>query len=258
MDPAGRHILMKRIIYVWLLIGAGVLYITFGGGCQTRPSSVGSLAPKLTESAVAPGEDPGEIPYPSAKPNAARGKIVFDQNCATCHSLTSPVDFTNRLWRREKMPGLLYALITDGGAHHPAFRDKLTKDQRWDSIFYAISVSLPIQNLEANKLLFGQNCLVCHGKTGFGNGPLSNGLVPNPQRFADRKITSQFTDAYMYFRISEGGKFKEVPAAVLKFMPNALEHANRWSAMPAWKEIFTEEERWRLIDYIRTFEFDYE
>jgi mono/diheme cytochrome c family protein len=80
-------------------------------------------------------------------------------------------------------------------------------------------------------------CAVCHGDDGRGDGPAAAALDPSPAAIAHSG--SMLSDAYLFYRISEGGNFPPFD-----------------SSMPAFKEILDEEERWHLINYIRNLRFE--
>ena len=89
------------------------------------------------------------------------------------------------------------------------------------------------ESIARGEPLFAQNCASCHGETGLGDGPAGAALDPAPPMIA---MTSQMLgDDYMFWRISEGGGFEP-------FL----------SAMPAWKAVLSEEERWDVINYVRS------
>lgn len=82
--------------------------------------------------------------------------------------------------------------------------------------------------------LYQANCSSCHGITGEGDGTVSAGLEPKPQNLAQRH--SEVSDAYLYWRISEGG---------------LMEPFN--SLMPAWRGLLAEDQIWQVITYIRSY-----
>lgn len=91
-------------------------------------------------------------------------------------------------------------------------------------------------NLEAEtsgRDIFRIHCVMCHGENGAGDGPAAQSLNPKPESFTDDR--GQLSDAYLYWRISEGGLIKPFS-----------------SAMPSWKSILSEEEIWQVISYLRT------
>lgn len=87
-------------------------------------------------------------------------------------------------------------------------------------------------SLERGAELFTTHCASCHGDGGMGDGPAGEGLDPAPAPIAH---TSQMMgDAYLFWRISEGG---------------AMEPFN--SAMPAWQGALDEQARWDVINYVQ-------
>jgi cytochrome c553 len=78
---------------------------------------------------------------------------------------------------------------------------------------------------------YDKNCASCHGEKGMGDGVLSDSLDPKPVPFPLESLD----DAYLYWRISEGGM---------------REPFN--SVMPAWNTILREEQIWEIIGYLRS------
>lgn len=87
----------------------------------------------------------------------------------------------------------------------------------------------------AGKKIYEINCVICHGPQGQGDGLSAVGLNPKPASLADKTMMGGLSDAYLFWRISEGG---------------AMAPFN--SAMPTWKATFSVEERWQLVNYVRT------
>ncbi len=126
----------------------------------------------------------------------------------------------------------------------------------WHTVYYAWSRSIagtaPDQYKKAWDV-YGQNCNVCHGTIGKGDGPLSKTIQPAPFNFHNRKAMAEQTDEFLYWRISEGGQFKTIPESIAKTMSHsALNlYVHQWSAMPAWKGVLTPEKRWLAVDGVR-------
>lgn len=79
--------------------------------------------------------------------------------------------------------------------------------------------------------LYQANCLPCHGPEGKGDGPVGLALNPPPSALSEHVAPGVHPDEQLFEWISEG-----YPGSV----------------MPAFKDLLTEEERWHLVNYIRT------
>jgi mono/diheme cytochrome c family protein len=88
------------------------------------------------------------------------------------------------------------------------------------------------ESLVRGAAVYTAHCLTCHGESGQGDGPTSAELDPAPVAIAH---TSQMmSNAYLFYRVSEGGLFAPFN-----------------SNMPAWKDILDEQARWDVINYVR-------
>ena len=76
--------------------------------------------------------------------------------------------------------------------------------------------------------LYQQHCVACHGVGGRGDGPLARTLNPPP---ADLRVhVSQHTEGQLWLWIRDG-----IPG----------------SAMPAFKDVVSDEDRWHIVNYLR-------
>jgi mono/diheme cytochrome c family protein len=197
------------------------------------------------------------------------GKEIYVANCLTCHGcagnglgsyagtlIVTPADFKQDPIRN--MPDdQWFWHVSEGiqGTVMPPWKESLAQDQRWKVIRYVQQIfarpvmhdpdegdpsgdyaglnnpiEKTVENLDQGKTIFTRECMVCHGDAGRGNGPYRAYLQPGPPDFGDGSY-GDYTDADYFWRISEG-----VP----------------WTAMPSWKVEYLEEERWKLVYYIRT------
>jgi copper transport protein len=92
-------------------------------------------------------------------------------------------------------------------------------------------VAADAASISNGERLFAQNCVVCHGPQGRGDGPQAGTLNPRPPNMAEPH-TAYHTDGYLY---------------------NAITNGFPGSAMPAWGDTFTEREKWDLVNYMRQF-----
>jgi mono/diheme cytochrome c family protein len=197
------------------------------------------------------------------------GKLIYAQRCMTCHGcagnglgtyggtlIVTPVNFKADPFKN--MPDEQWFWhVSEGvqGSVMPPWKESLTESQRWNVIRYVQQVyaqtferdpdegDLPaeynkknplpvtIENMDAGKRIWNRECAVCHGDAAHGEGIYRQGIEPVPPDFSAHADYADFTDGDYFWRISEG-----VP----------------WTAMPTWKVVYNETERWQLVIYIRT------
>ena len=87
--------------------------------------------------------------------------------------------------------------------------------------------------LNNGAILFTADCASCHGLDGQGDGQAGSALDPKPGNLALDQVN--LSDAYLFWRISDGGAMK----------PNG-------SLMPPWKSLLSEMQIWQIISYLRT------
>ncbi|TSA34865.1 MAG: cytochrome c [Porphyromonadaceae bacterium] len=92
------------------------------------------------------------------------------------------------------------------------------------------SVASNVQSIAAGKVIYTKNCYDCHGKKGKGDGPKSGDLDKSPKDFTKEQFQKQ-TDGSLFWKITEGRK-----------------------PMASFKKDLSEEQRWQVINYVRTLE----
>ena len=94
-------------------------------------------------------------------------------------------------------------------------------------------IAADADSLAKGEEIYALFCVACHGEAGMGDGPTAAALDPAPPSLA---MTSRMMgDDYLFWRISEGGAFPPFN-----------------SAMPGWKASIDEEQRWHLVNYMRS------
>src|SRR4051812_22146684 len=90
------------------------------------------------------------------------------------------------------------------------------------------------------KQLYDTNCTQCHGVEGKGDGYGAPFLVPPPR---------DFTAGQYKFRTTAGG---QLPTDDDLF--RTISRGANGTGMPPWQYLLNAEERWALVDYVKTFE----
>ena len=86
------------------------------------------------------------------------------------------------------------------------------------------------ESLTTGKALWGTHCKSCHGAKGMGDGTKASQLKTVPGDFTKAEVQAE-TDGSLFYKTSEGR-----------------------DDMPSFKKkIPDEEERWSIVNYIRTF-----
>jgi mono/diheme cytochrome c family protein len=93
--------------------------------------------------------------------------------------------------------------------------------------------------LARGRTIYEAKCAICHGEHGAGDGPDAADLRVKPPSFRDKAMVAGMTDAYWFWRVSEGADVEPFRSA--------------GSLMPAWKPELSVEDRWAVIAYQHTF-----
>lgn len=95
------------------------------------------------------------------------------------------------------------------------------------------------ETLEVGRKAYEANCVQCHGPKGDGNGFGAPFLVPPPR---------DFTTADYKFRTTASG---DIPTDEDLF--RVISRGVGGTGMPPWQYLLTEQERWALVDYVKSF-----
>lgn len=82
------------------------------------------------------------------------------------------------------------------------------------------------------KEIYNQMCVLCHGLKGKGNGQAGLSLEKKPANFLALKVINQ-TDGNIFWKITNGK-----------------------APMASYEELLTEDQRWKLVNYIRALEIN--
>lgn len=93
-------------------------------------------------------------------------------------------------------------------------------------------IAASTESLAVGEQLYAANCAVCHGETGEGDGPGAAGLQKPPANLHETHVQENSDGALFYI----------------------ISHGKPDTPMPAWNNILDEEQRWHVVNYLRTFE----
>ncbi len=103
---------------------------------------------------------------------------------------------------------------------------------KWEAPLRASKKSNPVpadeKSITLGKKIYIRECLSCHGVTGKGDGPAAKDLERPVGNLQDSHF-QEHTDGALFWKITQGKK-----------------------PMPTFEKTLTEEERWVVINYIRT------
>jgi mono/diheme cytochrome c family protein len=80
------------------------------------------------------------------------------------------------------------------------------------------------------KSTYEENCLMCHGETGKGDGPMAAMLKEKPADLSDSKIAGELSDGEIFWMITKGEKT---------------------AGMPPFETKLSEDERWGMVHLMR-------
>lgn len=113
-------------------------------------------------------------------------------------------------------------------------QDLRAQEQNWTAPESAYELKNPFkddaQATEEGKKIYNQMCAFCHGATGKGNGAAGLSLKPKPADFLSIKVSNE-SDGAIFWKMSEGKP-----------------------PMASYKGLLSEEQRWKLVNYIRELE----
>ena len=113
---------------------------------------------------------------------------------------------------------------------------------QWYELRVPESPTLDDTDVEAGRVVYQERCWFCHGENGDGDGPVAPYLFPRPR---------DFTMGSYKLRTTQSG---ELPLDEDLFRTITL--GIDGTAMPGWESHLTQQDRWRVIAYIKSFAAD--
>jgi mono/diheme cytochrome c family protein len=156
-------------------------------------------------------------------------KVEYDSGAVSRDQIEKVINAT------EDPTGVPYKVHRAGKQIHLALLEEETKA---DGVFAADTPDIPqvtnpipasAESKAHGEKLYVTYCSKCHGMTGNGAGPSAHGFSTNPRQLWAWHNADESADPYLFWFITNGR-----------------------TDMPPWGVILTENERWDLVNYIKT------
>jgi mono/diheme cytochrome c family protein len=113
-------------------------------------------------------------------------------------------------------------------------RARPPQEEDWSAPDAAKKVKNPVPvtaaSMAAGKAIYKNNCELCHGDMGKGDGPDGDLYDPAPADFTNAKMMQGMTDGELFYKITQGRR-----------------------PMPSFKNNLNDTQRWQAVNYIRIF-----
>ncbi len=163
---------------------------------------------------------------PSHRPSAARGASL---------GITMPGDL------RTQSPSDVFAKLRADST-----LKAYTEAQLWDALAFAWQRAAGDAQIARGQKLYARDCAACHGETGKGDGTAGINLPGMSAMHAHSKRgPSDFTDAMHMLGASDA------------LLQGKVLRGGMGTGMPEWGSLYSEEEMWAVVSFIRSFIFDY-
>lgn len=124
--------------------------------------------------------------------------------------------------------------------------ESLGDSQIWDLVALAVERSSGADAIMRGQQLYRRDCAACHGETGKGNGPAGMNLpglsAMHPE---EKRGPADFTDA------------PRMLGAADVLLQGKMLRGGMGTGMPEWGSLYTENDMWDVIGFIRSFTFNY-
>jgi high-affinity iron transporter len=168
----------------------------------------------------------GALDMPTKAVNLAEGKAIYERTCASCHGVLGrgdgpasrgmnppPPAIGTREAMHDVSPALMYRIVSVGVAGTPmvGWADRLTADERWNTVAYINSMRASAQQVAEGEGLYTQRCIQCHGATGSDDGTAVASLSKLPPELGAFAWQAERSDADIARAIRTGAPGTAMP-----------------------------------------------
>lgn len=183
--------------------------------------------------------------FPAQPPSASRGRVLFLENCVSCHGERAdgqgpdaarlhprPANFTSPEFMRAETPYDFFHVISagKGTSAMPAWGEVLSLQERWDLVSYLWTVQPGPPGFAEAQGTYVTHCAGCHGAAGDGQGPYSASLLRPARPFNTPQGLARMTDSELF---------------------NIVAHGVPGTPMPAFERTLSDEEMWAAVSFVR-------
>ncbi|MCL4294570.1 MAG: c-type cytochrome [Anaerolineae bacterium] len=168
---------------------------------------------------------------PPDRPSASHGSTL---------TIRLPAELRDRDWLRAHSPVETFARLRRDASLRP-----LSDTETWDLVASAWQKETPVETLRQGQQLYARDCAACHGEAGQGDGPAGRdlpgmatmhpGMASGPTNFTVTANMFSASDALLQGKVLRGGM---------------------GTGMPEWGSLYSDEELWAVVSFLRTFGFD--
>ncbi len=165
---------------------------------------------------------------PSEHPSAVRGAVLAEQ-------ITVDAD------TRTQSPSDVFAKLRADAALK-SYGDL----QLWDAIAFEWKRAAGDDAIARGRQLYARDCAACHGESGKGDGPAGRNLPGRTVIDASaRRGPADFTNAAQMLGASD------------VLLQGKILRGGMGTGMPEWRSLYTDQDMWDVISFIRGFVFEY-
>jgi mono/diheme cytochrome c family protein len=180
---------------------------------------------------------------PAAKPSAARGLLA----AASLPQNYFAQRYDSDDYYRSHSPAAVFLELRSDPVLGP-----VSDAQIWDLVADLWRSHASPEDIAEGQRLFAQNCAACHGESGGGNGVFADALAATGQASAQSMSGGSAMVMQRPANLSD-------PKTMLGASPALLEgkilRGGMGTGMPTWGAVFTEDQIWKIVSYLYTFQF---
>jgi mono/diheme cytochrome c family protein/plastocyanin len=171
---------------------------------------------------------------PARRPDASRGEAL---------QIALPLDYLDPNFFRSHSPAEIWQIL-----RNEEFTIGLSDLDVWDLVALLWSKNTNRELLAQGSRIYAEDCAACHGELGRGDGVMAGNLI-------------QLHDTDMHQSLENPSDFTD-PVSMLGASPAILHgkivRGGMGTGMPYWGPIFNDDQFWAVIDFLYSFQFDWE